>query len=552
MAIKGNLALTESAMVQFFRYILLLCSIIPVSMKVNQDLSKLFFARRIAMDKEMLNVTPRNSMIAEDLGRIEYFLTDKTGTLTKNEMILKNLSLGDSLLDTDKTNQMGDIGRRAAKGELLFEGELNMDQKFYRMLASILTCHAVFPVMVKGERTLESVSPDELSFIEFAEKIGFRLHTRNDHMVSFKDPNDQYFEFKILQIFPFTSSRKRMGLILEYKDVIYYFLKGADSAMVPFLKPDQRDKALEHTALLSGKGLRTLVFSQGVIEKEVYEAWAEKYRVAQAALEDRKEKMEETVNELEKDMEFLGITAVEDLLQDDVAICIETLRQAGIKVWMLTGDKMQTAKSISLTTGLYNKLNDKLYTLSGITGKDEMTQKLKELSNQVQKKNLEKEGKKVKLPITQKIERIPVNRRHVPIPRHPPRQPLPLPRSRLQNLLRLLLSLRSLPKARNHESSQAIGQESAGHRRRRQRRRHDRRSAHRDRHSGQGGQASGVVLGLLDRRVQGRCEAVALARQADLYQHFEDEHVDHAQRDDHLHYAVLLLCYVLFDRYSTV
>lgn len=77
--------------IQFFRYILLLCSIIPLSMKVNQDISKLFFAQRINSDEEMKNTLSRNSMIAEDLGRIEYFLTDKTGTLTKNEMIMKKI-----------------------------------------------------------------------------------------------------------------------------------------------------------------------------------------------------------------------------------------------------------------------------------------------------------------------------------------------------------------------------------------------------------------------------------------------------------------------------
>ena len=89
--------------------------------------------------------------------------------------------------------------------------------------------------------------------------------------------------------------------------------------------------------------------------------------------------MENVIEKLEKHMELVGVTAVEDLLQDDVKSSIETLRKAGIKVWMLTGDKMETAKTISVTTGLYNQTNDTLFLLDGIKDKDEMTRKLNDL-----------------------------------------------------------------------------------------------------------------------------------------------------------------------------
>lgn len=163
--------------IQFFRYILLLCSIIPLSMKVNQDISKLFFANRINGDKEMKNTLSRNSMIAEDLGRIEYFLTDKTGTLTKNEMIMKRLNIGSTTLEASNISKMIEQSLRSTNDkDFIFENisKDDQDNQFFRMITVLMTCHAVFPKLDNyGFRELESTSPDELSFIEFCEKLGF-------------------------------------------------------------------------------------------------------------------------------------------------------------------------------------------------------------------------------------------------------------------------------------------------------------------------------------------------------------------------------------------
>ena len=76
-----------------FRYILLLASIIPISLRVNLDFAKLSYSWMINGDSKMPGTITRNSVIPEELGRIEYLLTDKTGTLTQNEMIFKKLSI---------------------------------------------------------------------------------------------------------------------------------------------------------------------------------------------------------------------------------------------------------------------------------------------------------------------------------------------------------------------------------------------------------------------------------------------------------------------------
>jgi phospholipid-translocating ATPase len=136
----------------------------------------------------------------------------------------------------------------------------NQDKQFFRMVGVLLTCHAVYPKLDQyGFRELESTSPDEISFIEFCEKAGFQLKQRTDHVVSFQTPDKRLFEFRILKVFGFTSARKRMGIILEWQGKVLYFLKGADSIMIPMLKKEFVDKATEETGVLSAQGLRTLV-----------------------------------------------------------------------------------------------------------------------------------------------------------------------------------------------------------------------------------------------------------------------------------------------------
>jgi phospholipid-transporting ATPase len=78
----------------------------------------------------------------------------------------------------------------------------------------------------------------------------------------------------------------------------------------------------------------------------VYEQWAEKYEAATLAVTDREEKVSKVEDEIEYDFDLVGATAIEDRLQDDVANTISVLKEAGIKIWVLTGDKIETAINI--------------------------------------------------------------------------------------------------------------------------------------------------------------------------------------------------------------
>jgi len=250
-----------------------------------------------------------------------------------------------------------------------------------------MACHNVTPeVGNHGERILESSSPDEISFIEFLEKIGYRLVDKTDEHVSYTDASGKLYQFEIIETFQFTSSRARMGIIVRYSGKIIYLLKGADSRMIPLLKESSKDKAAANTKKYSKRGLRTLILAEKVLEEDSFNIWRQAYKEASASMTNREDAIEKCVQRIETDMHFLGVTAVEDLLQDEVRASIRTLRDAGIKVWMLTGDKLETAKSISITTGLYHPDNDILYQIKDVDSSEQMKVCLMDLLKEIEDK----------------------------------------------------------------------------------------------------------------------------------------------------------------------
>ena len=144
-----------------------------------------------------------------------------------------------------------------------------------------------------------------------------------------------------------------MGILLKDNQTNKYFfyLKGADIVIRKKVSTEDRLFVDEESYNLSVEGLRTLVLCYREISNEEFQNFDTQMKQAGQNLQKRDLLERKAINTLEKDMILLGISGVEDLLQDDLKSSIVTLREAGIKVWMLTGDKMETAKCIAISTG---------------------------------------------------------------------------------------------------------------------------------------------------------------------------------------------------------
>ncbi|CAG9329329.1 ATP9A_2 [Blepharisma stoltei] len=377
--------------ISFFRFLLLLSTIIPISLRVNLDFAKIYYSYHIAKDPLTGNAKPRNSTIPEELGRIHILLTDKTGTLTKNDMILKRLSFEYEKFSIDDKDSMEDLLKLM---NLNYQncpapiGDFNQKKKRKRdtdmvvrdMITALTLCHNVTPVMENNEQIYQASSPDEIALVNFTKSIGVELHHRSQEMMIINTPAG-IEEYKILQMFPFTSSSKRMGIILyhEATDNIIFYLKGAEEVLKEKIGSQiSRTRMIEDCENLAQEGLRTLVVSQKILTKEEYEAFLEKFNTARVSLVNREIMIRAAIDTLEVDMEYLGVTGVEDKLQDKVDKSIAKLKNAGIKVWMLTGDKFETAKCIAISTGL-KKHDQTFYEIVNMCDRNLLKETLDEL-----------------------------------------------------------------------------------------------------------------------------------------------------------------------------
>ena len=401
------------------KYIVLFCAIIPISLRVNLDVSKTYFSIRINRDKEIKDTIARNSTIPEELGRISYVFTDKTGTLTKNEMIFKIIAMDSEVFNEEKFADLKQIlsdecqeGNDAPMLDLIkkqniipennlstsnisnsdsnlistslkgTEPKMKKSLKRHRnklirdAITAMCLCNNVTPIVDDNDNskmTYQASSPDEVALVKFAETLDMKLVARTDKLITIVDAAGNDEEFDVLANFPFSSDTKRMGIILKNRKHghIIYYLKGAENVMMRFVKPDSVTTISEHAENLATKGLRTLVLTEKLISQEDFDEWNKEYEEAKTSMEDRQKKIAEVVAKLENNMEFLCVTGVEDLLQNDVATTIDNLRNAGMKVWMLTGDKVETATCISISAGLKAKMH-KIYTIKNDEIKEEV------------------------------------------------------------------------------------------------------------------------------------------------------------------------------------
>lgn len=216
----------------------------------------------------------------------------------------------------------------------------------------------------------EAHSPDEAALIHAAKAYGFTMVERTPHHVTVKLPNNVLMKFKVLDVLTFDSTRKRMSIIVRHPDSneIVMYTKGADSAIMERLRnvysdtsrPDKQTaiKTQKDLDMYARDGLRTLCFAKKVISEEEYRAWYAIRQEALSAIDEKEESLMDSANRIENNFILLGATGIEDRLQENVPETIQGLRQAGMQVWVLTGDKPETAINIAYSCKLID--NDDL------------------------------------------------------------------------------------------------------------------------------------------------------------------------------------------------
>ncbi|XP_029446696.1 probable phospholipid-transporting ATPase IIB [Rhinatrema bivittatum] len=378
-----------------FRFLLLFSYIIPISLRVNLDMGKAAYGWMIMKDDNIPRTVVRTSTIPEELGRLVYLLTDKTGTLTQNEMVFKRLHLGTVSYGIDTMDEIQNhiinsysqtvsqtSGNNSTAPSRKTQSSTpkirkTVSSRIHEAVKAIALCHNVTPVYesrasVNGEteyaevdqdfsdenRTYQASSPDEVALVQWTESIGLTLVNRDLTSMQLKTPGGQILTYYILQIFPFTSESKRMGIIVkeESSGEIMLYMKGADVAMASIVQ--YNDWLDEECGNMAREGLRTLVVAKKSLTEEQYQDFENRYSQAKLSIHDRTLKVAAVVESLEREMELLCLTGVEDQLQADVRPTLEMLRNAGIKIWMLTGDKLETATCIAKSSHLVSRNQD--------------------------------------------------------------------------------------------------------------------------------------------------------------------------------------------------
>ncbi|TVY46316.1 Phospholipid-transporting ATPase [Lachnellula occidentalis] len=400
-------------LITFWAALILFQNLVPIALYISLEIIKTLQAFFIYSDIEMYYeeldypCTPKSWNISDDLGQIEYIFSDKTGTLTQNVMEFKKATIngvayGEAYTEAQagmQKRQGIDISKeiigerqRLARArdrmlanlrrlhdnpylhdeELTFiapdfvddlAGETTKEQQQscqYFMLALAL-CHTVVSEKTPGDPPridFKAQSPDEAALVATARDVGYTVLEKSLDAIQL-NVQGQEISYKILNTIEFNSTRKRMSAIIEMPNgKIVLFCKGADSMIYSRLKhgeqPELRRTTVEHLEAFSTEGLRTLCIAEREIGRAEYERWNQEYEIASQAIQNREDKMEAVADSIETELTLLGGTAIEDRLQEGVPDTIALLADAGIKLWVLTGDKVETAVNIGFSCNLLN------------------------------------------------------------------------------------------------------------------------------------------------------------------------------------------------------
>lgn len=351
--------------IMFFRFCIAYYHAVPMSLYVVYEMLKLVLGFQVNVDKTMIadgqNAVARTADLMEEMGQVDFIFSDKTGTLTSNEMVFARGHInGQDVGDFRKPDTGGEPeGLVAMKGILSKGSEAAL--WFWTCLA---TCHeVVLEVKAEGSQsdlpTYTGMSPDEVALVTAARDAGVTFVKRNRlqggiNEVEVKDFSGRVSKFEVAVLLQFNSDRKRMSVIVKHGGSAWCITKGADSVMEPLISGGFPEAAKQDILKFSKTGLRVLVIAARKLDKCFLDDWLMDYQKARGTIDDTKEeRIQKVVARIEMSLDFVGLTAVEDRLQDGVPEAIATLKEAGSRVWVLTGDKTETAVNIAYSCRLF-------------------------------------------------------------------------------------------------------------------------------------------------------------------------------------------------------
>uniref|UniRef100_A0A4W6CSL7 Phospholipid-transporting ATPase n=1 Tax=Lates calcarifer TaxID=8187 RepID=A0A4W6CSL7_LATCA len=340
----------------FWGYIIVLNTMVPISLYVSVEVIRLGQSKFINWDLQMYFAekdTPakaRTTTLNEQLGQIEYIFSDKTGTLTQNIMAFKKCTIaGRSYGPVDWSwNRHADRKFQFMDHSLVACVRSRKDKDATEFFKLLSLCHTVMVEHKDGDLVYQAASPDEGALVTAARNFGYVFLSRTQDTITIKEM-DQESTYEMLALLDFNSDRKRMSIILKFPDGrIRLYCKGADTVIYERLSPNSRHKETTQDALdiFANETLRTLCLCYKDISTDEFEAWSRKHKDAQVAMSDRDAALDRVYEEIENNLMLIGATAIEDKLQDGVPETIAKLAKADIKIWVLTGDKKETAENI--------------------------------------------------------------------------------------------------------------------------------------------------------------------------------------------------------------
>ena len=471
--------------------------VIPISIVIVNAVVKIFQTAFLEFSPEYRQdegdqMKCYSTTLIEQLGKVKYIFSDKTGTLTKNEMVFKGCSIFTKLYDSsinDKNNNIKgnnympppsdiqtlvSVSRKSSSKKRVKKGsyagtvtsaysaytedeelinikskisptfctdyfidcindketpiEMNstegspfktQSEAIEQFLLNIVINHDVL-IEKKTKRNdviYQGVSPDEVTLVSAANELGYTFVSReNNKIVIFiydNEKNEEKIrEFDVLQKFDFTSERQRSSIIVRDKlsNKIMIYIKGSDkkifSGKDEFSAKNIYEISQKHVDQFARQGLRTLCYSFKYLDEIEYNDWVERYNdLKYQAINDKSlnSKLDLMIEEIEGNATILGVSALEDKLQDKVKEDIEDFIEAGINFWMITGDKMDTAETIGYSCGIISE-DSEVYKIKENKEVDLVIKEMEDIKEKINKSDMELE--QITEQHQQKLERI--------------------------------------------------------------------------------------------------------------------------------------------------